>query len=405
MLTYNVKLSFPDQEEKLRMIKTLESQRFAFNEASKIRFRVMKSNSLIELHKFFYKNFREKNQEIPADIVISAQRDCLSKYKAVKSNKRKITQPILKKGFSTHLNKNLCKFTKLDKSEIRLTAISGKRVAAQLELYNKVKELIKTQEMKSPSIYIRDGEIYLGLVFDVKPTVSNDKELGIGIDLGIKRIAATSEGKIYQDKEHLKRKRAVRFLKRQLNSISRTKKSKSAKRKLKKIRRKEVNQTKNFVHHLSKKILTDTKANVIVIEDLSQIKAKKGKKKYQNMNKISQVPFFQIKQFLTYKAPLYGKRVEVIDPSYTSQIDWRTGQKDGVRKGCRYYGKDGIVLDAELNASNNIAMRSKLPVSSLALCQGLDGQAVVTRLIVGNSVPNKPANYSWAGDGCHNLGL
>ena len=364
-------------------------QRFAFNEASKVRFSMMKKNSIIELHQLFYSDFRKKNPNILADIVVSAQNDCLASYKTIKSNKQKIESPVFKKGLSIHLNKNLCKFTKLDKSEIKLSAIGGKRITAKLDLYSRTLEYIKKYDMKHPSLYVKDGEIYLGLVFDVKQAVFNEKETGVGIDLGIRRIAATSEGKIYQDKGHLKRKRAIRFLKRKLRSVAQTKKSKSAKRRLKKLRRKEHNQTKNFVHHLSKKILTDTQANVIILEDLSKIKERKGKRKYQNINKISQVLFYQIKQFLTYKAPLYGKRVEVINPANTSKIDWRTGQKDGVRNGCRYYGKDGIVLDAELNAANNIAMRSKLPASSLNLCQGLDGQAVVNRLIVGNNLSRK----------------
>jgi IS605 OrfB family transposase len=389
LLLYPVKLTFASQEEKGKILKTLEMQRFAFNEASKVRFSMMKKNSIIELHQLFYSDFRKKNPNILADIVVSAQNDCLASYKTIKSNKQKIESPVFKKGLSIHLNKNLCKFTKLDKSEIKLSAIGGKRITAKLDLYSRTLEYIKKYDMKHPSLYVKDGEIYLGLVFDVKQAVFNEKETGVGIDLGIRRIAATSEGKIYQDKGHLKRKRAIRFLKRKLRSVAQTKKSKSAKRRLKKLRRKEHNQTKNFVHHLSKKILTDTQANVIILEDLSKIKERKGKRKYQNINKISQVLFYQIKQFLTYKAPLYGKRVEVINPANTSKIDWRTGQKDGVRNGCRYYGKDGIVLDAELNAANNIAMRSKLPASSLNLCQGLDGQAVVNRLIVGNNLSRK----------------
>lgn len=381
MLTYSVKLIFESQGEKSRMIKTLEGQRFAFNEASKVRFEKMKKNSIIELHELFYKSFRSKNPDIPADIVVSALNDCLSKYKSVKSNKQKISKPISKKALSIHLNSNLCRFTKIDKGEIKITAIGGKRILAKLDLYDKVKDLIKTKEMKHPSLYIKNGEIYLGLVFDIKGAVFNENEKVIGVDLGIKRIAATSEGKIFTDKKYLKEKRKLRYLKRQLQSCG----SKSAKKHLKKLKRKEFNKNKNFVHHLTNAIL-DTTANVIIIEDLSQIKAKKGKKKYQNLNKISQVPFYKIKEFLTYKAPLRGKRVEVVCPSYTSQIDFRTGIKDGKRQGCRYYCKDGIVLDAELNASNNIAIRSKLPISSLALCQGLDGQAVVIRPNVGNSL-------------------
>jgi len=104
------------------------------------------------------------------------------------------------------------------------------------------------------------------------------------------------------------------------------------------------------------------------------------------LNKISQVPFYMIRNFLTYKAQLKGKRVEVICPAYTSKIDFRTGITDGTRKGCRYYGKDGIVLDAELNACNNIVLRSKLPISCCTLSAALDGQAKVTKLNAGNTL-------------------
>jgi len=230
----------------------------------------------------------------------------------------------------------------------------------------------------------------LDVTFDNPKTGFISPEKAIGIDLGIKRIAATSEGKIFTDKQYLKNKRKVRFLKRQLKSIITTKKSKSAKRHLKKLKRKESNQTTNFCHKLTNELLKTT-ANVLVIEDLSQIKnpKNKNKKKYQNLNKISQVPFFKIRRFLTYKAHLSNKQIEVINPAFTSQIDWRTNQKDGQRKGCRYYGSDGIVLDSELNACNNIVLRSKLPISSLALCRGLDGQATVTKLNVGDYVSGK----------------
>lgn len=383
MLTYSVKLSFSCQEEKSRMIKTLEGQRFAFNEASKVHFNSgdQRKNSIVELHAKFYKEFRAKNTDSLADITTQAEQECLSAYRSVKSNKHNINCPINKKCLSYRLNKNLYTFD-LKNKRIKLTCFGGKRIWASLQTYDKFNELLSKYPIADPLIFERDGEIFLACSFKNPEIGFNPEKKAVGIDLGIRRIAATSEGKFYQDKEYLAKKRKVRYLKRQLKSATIKKKSKSAKRHLRRLRQKEANQTKDFCHKLTKKIITDTSANVIVIEDLSKIKERKGKKKYKNLNKISQVPFYQIKQFLTYKAPLYGKRAEVICPSYTSQIDWRTGQKNGLRKGCRYYGKDGVVLDAELNAANNIAMKSKLPVSSLALCQGLDGQATVTKLNV-----------------------
>ena len=45
-----------------------------------------------------------------------------------------------------------------------------------------------------------------------------------------------------------------------------------------------------------------------------------------------------------------------VDPAYTSKNDY-TGQKRGIRKGCRYYTTDNKVYDADWNASINIANR------------------------------------------------
>ncbi len=392
MLTYSVKLSFASQEEKDRLFKTLEGQRFAFNEASKVHFGDGKTkikNSIVELHAKFYKEFRKNNQECMADIVIAGEQECLSSYRSVKSNKHKIDKPISKKRLSCRLNKNLYRLDLVNK-RIKLSCFGGKRIWANLQCYDKVNDLISKYDVCDPLLFEKDSEIWLALTFKVEARGINKIETAIGVDLGLRRTASTSEGKIFHDKEYLKNKRKIRFQKRQLQSCVHTKKSKSAKRKLKKLRRKESNQTKNFCHHLCNQILK-TDANVIVIEDLSQIKNPKNskKKKYKKLNnKFSQAPFHKIRTYLTYKALLAGKRVEVINPSFTSQIDWRTSKKDGERRGCRYIGADGVILDADLNAANNIAMRSKLPVSSITLCKGLDGQAIVNSPIVRHCLDN-----------------
>lgn len=59
----------------------------------------------------------------------------------------------------------------------------------------------------------------------------------------------------------------------------------------------------------------------------------------------------------------------------TSQTDCLTDKLEGERKGRRFYAKSGLVYDADLNASRNIANRSKLPVSYGNI---LDGQGIVS---------------------------
>ncbi len=149
----------------------------------------------------------------------------------------------------------------------------------------------------------------------------------------------------------------MRYKKRRLQSCG----TKSARRKLKKLRHKEKNINKNFSHHLANKLISDTNADILVLENLKSLKVKKHKK--QNKNRISQVPMYELRRILTYKALLHNKQVITVSPSYTSQIDHRTGKIDGQRIGGRYIGKDNQVLHADVNAACNIGLRSKHPCS------------------------------------------
>lgn len=72
-----------------------------------------------------------------------------------------------------------------------------------------------------------------------------------------------------------------------------------------------------------------------------------------------------MKTILSYKAPQVGKRVETVNPAYTSQEDHR-GLENGIRRGCRYYAVDGVILDADGNASINIARRYCKHLSSFS---------------------------------------
>src|SRR6266705_6961278 len=92
---------------------------------------------------------------------------------------------------------------------------------------------------------------------------------------------------------------------------------------------------------------------------------------------------FQLKQILTYKALLNEKTVIEVCPSYTSQIDHKTGKKSGIRNGRRYYSKSGVIYDSDVNGAINIGLRSKLPVSQTYNLTY--GQAIINSPIVNGS--------------------
>ena len=362
MKTYNIKLIFKKQEEKQLLLDVFELHKNIWNYLSNYTFNKNIELSSKILQEKTYRKCRKAFANAPSQLVIRATHDVISTFKSLESNGflKELKVPPEKKNLSIRLDKRL--YT-LKKDSIKLTTC-GKRIICQLQQYEKVKEAFEKYHVCDPLIFVKNNEIFLAVTFETPAPLHNPNQC-IGIDLGLKRIAVTSEGKIIKSSEFIKNKRRIRYLKRCLNrkKKTRTKKTDSARKHLRKVRRKEKNYSKNYIHHLANELLK-TSANTLVLEDLSSLKDK-NRGKRQN-NKLSQVPFYMLLTILSYKAQTLGKRVETVNPAFTSQDDFR-GLEKGVRKGCRYYASDKKVLDADLNASINIGKRwgnkTKLPVS------------------------------------------
>ena len=377
MITYNSRLRGCQGDlDSLR--KMLEYERDAYNVASGIKFGLQ--GNAMALHWAFYDKMRKSRPEIPSQVLIRAENACYSAYKSIKSNKHRITKPILKKKLAMRLDKRLYSRNLKDPYSIRITT-ADKRKTFGFTLYEKLKGLLDRYPICDPLIYEDDGgHLCIALTFDNKVAAAQRK-LALGVDLGIRVAAACSDGRIYIDRKFNAEKRRLRYLKRSLQS----KGSHSARRHLRKLRHREHHKNKNQAHHLANAILK-TDADTICLENLKGIKARKHRR--QNKNAISQVPLYLLRTILSYKAENGGKTVLLVNPAYTSQTDCFSGLKDGVRVGRRYYSKSGAVYDADLNAARNIGHRSKLPVSYGNV---LDGQAHVSVPIVQKSLSGETA--------------
>ena len=371
IVSYHTELIFKNKKDKNLVLSTLQLERKFFNICSKRHFK-SKTNSIVELHSKCYRFIRNKFPNSPSQIIIRAEHECLAVYKGNKKCGHILKKYPVKRKLSLRLDKRLYSF----KNDVfRITTIKG-RVSCQYKKYPKIIELMSKYKIGDPLIFERNSKVYISFNFSI-PDYNIVTNKVLGVDLGISRIATTSEGNILQDKIFNGKKRKIRFLKRRLES----KHSKSSKKHFKKIRHKEQNLNKELCRKLACKIVKSTNSNTIAIEDLRDIKQKKGKiKKYRNLNKISQMPFYLIRQCLIHKALLSNKKVITVNPRFTSQIDCETGKRSGIRKGCRFYSESGKVFDSDINAAINIANRSKLPIS---IGNYLDGQAIVIKPIVG----------------------
>jgi len=356
-LTYNIRLHTQSEEDYNLLLNTLLEHQKVWNHMSQHTFQTKQVDKKL-IHDANYYNCRKLFPDAPSQVIIRAKDSVYATYKALKTLKmlNSLEEACEQTNLSIRLDKRL--YTFLEGNRIKLTT-TGKRIICSYNPYPKFAELFSSYSVCDPLIFMRDNQFWLSVSFEVpEPTYVENSCLGV--DLGIRRLAVTSEGKAFTDKDFLKQKRQLRYLKRILNSKKKTTNSHSSRRKLKKLRRQERNKNKNLCHHIANKIL-ESSASTIVLEDLSSLKKKNLKKdnfskSKSSKNRLSQVPFGMVRDILTYKAPLQGKRVKTVDPAYTSQRDHR-GLSDGIRKGCRYYASDGLVFDADWNASINIAQR------------------------------------------------
>jgi IS605 OrfB family transposase len=362
MISYNTELLSENPQDLADLRTVLQQERLVFNLASVQQF-PEKKLSIVVLHSKVYGNVRATHPEIPSSFVVHGERGCLSAYRAAKSNKHRLKVPILKKNPSIRLDN--CTSSCYGPRSIRITTSAGRKTFT-FKLYPKLVDLLAKYTYASPLIYEREGKVFISLPFknekpEIKPT------LVLGVDLGMRRVAACSDGRIIIDRKFNGDKRKLLHLKRHLQSCG----SKSARIHLKKLRRKEHNRNVNQSHLVANEVLK-TSANAIALENLKGLKARKFK--FQNKRAISQVPFFNLRRILTYKAENAGMSVFLVSPAFTSQDDSITTRRDGERRGCRYYAKNGLVYDADLNGSRNIGRRSNHPVSYGNI---LDGQALV----------------------------
>jgi putative transposase len=159
---------------------------------------------------------------------------------------------------------------------------------------------------------------------DIKQLPKNNKK--VGIDLGIKDFAITSDGEVFENPKWL-RKSEKRLQKLQ-RDLSRKKKGSNnrnkARLKVAKLHEKIANQRKDFLHKLSSKIIDENQ--VIVLEDL---KISNMLKNHKLAKAISEVSWFEFRRQIEYKAEWYGREVIIAPSNYaSSQLCSNCGYKN-----------------------------------------------------------------------------
>lgn len=378
MLSYNVKLNFPSKETEQAMLDCLKTEVDCYGYIStlleKTGFREHPI-SRYDVHYKFYYDIRKQYPTLSSQMICKVIQEVVANWKTCIQNNKYFDTP-KKHNLSMTLDKRL--YSKLTDHSVNITVPGFKKVPCTFDAYPFIQYMFDNYNAKNCNIFYQGNQFWLTVQFETSE-MNLVNEVVLGIDRGIKRLITCSDGTAISDKEFNKRRRQIRYLKRCLASRC----TKNAKRHLKNLRRKEARMSKDYTYQVANYILSKPEG-IIVLEDLTKIKKttsrtkintgsgdKKRIKRKRHNSRFGQVALKQLQTVLEYKAPLVGKRVATVEPAYTSQLDCR-GLPNGKRLGTRYYAADGLVLDADWNASINIANRYRPGTFTLPICGKLN---------------------------------
>jgi putative transposase len=190
----------------------------------------------------------------------------------------------------------------------------------------------------------------------------------IGIDLGISRLAVTSQPRFFGGKRIKETNNRFFRLRRSLQ----TKGTKSAKRHLKKLSGRLQRFQKDVNHVVAKHIVFSCQpGDILAMENLTDIRERvKGRRKQRRA--MSHWSFRQLQGFVAYKAAYRGITVAFVDARYSSQCCARCGHIDKRNRlsqshfSCK---KCGHQQNADLNAADNLASRARRVASGLTVMQ------------------------------------
>lgn len=350
-LTKTIKVKL-DTEAAL-LLPTIHAYTNSFNYVCQVGFSNKKSHSF-DLHNLTYKYIRN-TFNLPSQLTCSSRNKASEALNSLKRKKKNyIICPQSKQQAIRYDQRSFSIF--LDKREVSLLTISG-RLKCNIIISDYHKEYFQSWKYSSAELILqKNKKIFLHITFekDIEDTPINGTF--VGLDRGISNIAVTSNNKFYTGK-HVKHVcDRYHALRKRLQKVN----TKSAKRHLRKISGKERRFKADINHVISKRIIEELNpGDTLVLEDLKGIRNRRLRKTVRTL--INSWNFYQLEQFLTYKANAKGICIEKVSARYTSQECSK----------CRYCARNnrktrsvfqckrcGYEINADLNASRNISRKA-----------------------------------------------
>jgi putative transposase len=349
-----------EQQEKIRF--TLERCRLLYNRLLAERIHAYKTEGKTLTYGGQANTFRERKQYIPAlkevhsqvlqDVARRLDKAYQAFFRRVKSGE--------KAGFPRFKPQSRYDSFTFPQSGI---VLEGTRLALskighmRIKLHRQPRGTIKTC-----TITAKNGRYYACLSCEIQAEPLPQTNRQAGVDLGVRQLAATSDGSIFEAPNHLRKSEAK--LKRHQKAVSRKQRGSSRRRKaimaLARQHERVANKRKDYAHKVSRTLVNNY--DLIAFEELNV----QGMARNHHLAKsIADAGWSGLVQFVTYKAESAGRQVMRVDPRHTSQCCSTCNQivKKTLAERVHRCPQCGTTLDRDVNAAINILARAKRQVS------------------------------------------
>ena len=348
---------YPNKEQEIYLQKTFGCARFIYNQMLSDRIKSYEENKDLDIKQVKYptpaqyKKEFEWLKEVDSLALANAQMNLDKSYKNFFRDKS-IGFPKFKSKKNNHKSyttNNQNGTIYIDNNKIKIPKL---KTMIKIKQHREFIGLIKSCTIsQNPS-----GKYYISILVDTENYQLPKLDSKIGIDLGIKEFAITSDGEIFSNPKWMNKleKRLAKLQK----DLSRKQKGsnnrKKARLKVSKLHEKIANQRKDYLHKISHHIISENQ--VIVIEDL---KVSNMIKNHKLAKSIANVSWFEFRRQLEYKANWYGRELIIAPTNYaSSQLCSNCGNKSSQTKdlSCRTYICPicGMIMDRDINASKNL---------------------------------------------------
>jgi putative transposase len=303
-LTIQLKL-LPTPEQADALKRTLEKANAACNYISQVAWDV-RTFRQFAIHRLLYRDVRE-TFGLAAQMAVR----CIAKVADAYKLDRKIQRTFRPFGAIAYDARVLAHKS----TSVSIWTLDG-RQTIPFVCGERQRDLLAHQRGETDLAFV-GGSWYLFAACEVETPEPIDVEGVIGVDLGIVNLAADSDGETFSG-ERIERRRQWYANRRQaLQKVG----TKSAKRRLKRLKGRQRRFQKDANHGISKQLVAKAErtTRTIALEDLTGIRARMRVKGPKQRARHSNWAFGQLRTFISYKARRKGVPVVFVDPAYTSQ--------------------------------------------------------------------------------------